>query len=102
MMAMMGMTPWDMMMASGMCGKGAMGAMGCGGCKGGGCKGGGGGSSPAAKPGDWICPNCGDLVFARRTECKMCGTPNPGGPGMALGGGGGAGGGGAAAAAGGG
>merc|ERR1712187_148457 len=26
------------------------------------------------KAGDWLCPNCGDLVFASRVECKMCGT----------------------------
>mmetsp|Transcript_32516 Transcript_32516/g.101438 ORF Transcript_32516/g.101438 Transcript_32516/m.101438 type:complete len:241 (-) Transcript_32516:65-787(-) len=26
-----------------------------------------------SKPGDWICPMCGDLVFAKRTSCNMCG-----------------------------
>merc|ERR1711862_700472 len=25
------------------------------------------------KPGDWICPMCGDLVFARRDNCGVCG-----------------------------
>jgi len=33
-----------------------------------------GGSAPSeAKPGDWMCPVCGDLVFAKRTSCNMCG-----------------------------
>ena len=26
-----------------------------------------------ARPGDWICPNCGDLVFASKSACTMCG-----------------------------
>lgn len=44
---------------------------------GGGC---GGGKAPqGGKPGDWICPNCGDLVFASRNACKMCGTQKVGG-----------------------
>uniref|UniRef100_A0A7S2JMX8 RRM domain-containing protein n=1 Tax=Zooxanthella nutricula TaxID=1333877 RepID=A0A7S2JMX8_9DINO len=34
------------------------------------------------KPGDWICHNCGDLVFASRTECKSCGTAKPAGAGI--------------------
>eukprot|EP00747_Dinoflagellata_sp_TGD_P138187 gnl/TRDRNA2_/TRDRNA2_175757_c0_seq7.p1 gnl/TRDRNA2_/TRDRNA2_175757_c0~~gnl/TRDRNA2_/TRDRNA2_175757_c0_seq7.p1 ORF type:complete len:296 (+),score=66.01 gnl/TRDRNA2_/TRDRNA2_175757_c0_seq7:51-890(+) len=25
------------------------------------------------KPGDWYCPMCGDLVFAKRQSCNMCG-----------------------------
>merc|ERR1712217_557300 len=29
------------------------------------------------KPGDWYCPSCGDLQFARNSECRKCGTPNP-------------------------
>mmetsp|Transcript_39526 Transcript_39526/g.83589 ORF Transcript_39526/g.83589 Transcript_39526/m.83589 type:complete len:718 (+) Transcript_39526:114-2267(+) len=30
-------------------------------------------------PGDWVCPNaeCGDLVFARNNQCRMCGTTRP-------------------------
>merc|ERR1719424_676975 len=24
------------------------------------------------KPGDWICPDCGDLVFAKNDACRMC------------------------------
>lgn len=35
----------------------------------------GGKKAPRAKPGDWICSNCGDLVFASRDACKLCGTP---------------------------
>merc|ERR1719401_1973555 len=30
-------------------------------------------SSTSAKPGDWYCPMCGDLVFAWRESCNMCG-----------------------------
>merc|ERR1712110_924657 len=30
------------------------------------------------KPGDWNCPNCGDLVFGSKDACRMCGTPKPG------------------------
>merc|ERR1712118_95071 len=25
------------------------------------------------KPGDWWCPQCGDLVFSTKTTCRMCG-----------------------------
>mmetsp|Transcript_86270 Transcript_86270/g.180501 ORF Transcript_86270/g.180501 Transcript_86270/m.180501 type:complete len:414 (+) Transcript_86270:450-1691(+) len=31
------------------------------------------------KPGDWVCPECNDLQFARNTQCRKCGMPNPGG-----------------------
>jgi len=27
--------------------------------------------------GDWNCPSCGDLNFARNKQCRKCGTPNP-------------------------
>jgi len=29
------------------------------------------------KPGDWVCPQCEDLQFARNTECRLCSTPKP-------------------------
>jgi len=29
------------------------------------------------KPGDWWCPTCGDLQFAKNTQCRKCATPNP-------------------------
>jgi len=35
-----------------------------------------------ARPGDWTCPACGDLVFASRSACKMCGTIKPAERGM--------------------
>lgn len=36
-------------------------------------------AAPAAggKPGDWNCPACGDLQFARNTACRRCGAANP-------------------------
>ena len=37
----------------------------------------GGGTKP--KPGDWWCPMCGDLVFASRSVCNMCGYSGGGG-----------------------
>lgn len=43
------------------------------------CKPSDGGS--ATKPGDWICPMCGDIVFAKRAHCNMCGF---GGMGLAV------------------
>lgn len=49
---------------------------------GGGCGGCGYGKSSNnqnMKPGDWFCPACGDLVFASRSACKMCGAPKPAG-----------------------
>jgi len=30
------------------------------------------------KPGDWICPDCGKMMFARRRFCMDCSTPRPG------------------------
>merc|ERR1712151_101296 len=30
-----------------------------------------------AKPGDWYCGMCGDLVFASRGACYMCGYAGP-------------------------
>lgn len=33
----------------------------------------GGGSAQEAKPGDWICPMCNDLQFARNMSCRTCG-----------------------------
>jgi len=30
-----------------------------------------------AKPGDWMCPCCGDHQFARNQHCRRCNTPNP-------------------------
>jgi len=32
---------------------------------------------PALKPGDWNCPSCNDLQFARNSKCRKCNTPNP-------------------------
>ena len=29
------------------------------------------------RPGDWDCPACNDIQFARNTECRMCGEPRP-------------------------
>lgn len=29
------------------------------------------------KPGDWTCPQCGDLQFARNSSCRMCSAPKP-------------------------
>merc|ERR1711953_1655073 len=29
------------------------------------------------KPGDWLCENCGDLVFSSKMACNLCGTPKP-------------------------
>lgn len=45
----------------------------------------------AARAGDWNCPKCGDLQFARNTQCRQCGEPKADGGGGS-GGGGGAGG----------
>lgn len=48
--------------------------------------GGKGPAPPGGKPGDWTCPNCGDLVFASKFACKMCGTPKNSGMGGGMGG----------------
>eukprot|EP00277_Geminigera_cryophila_P031614 CAMPEP_0173062362 /NCGR_PEP_ID=MMETSP1102-20130122/3771_1 /TAXON_ID=49646 /ORGANISM="Geminigera sp., Strain Caron Lab Isolate" /LENGTH=486 /DNA_ID=CAMNT_0013929015 /DNA_START=1304 /DNA_END=2764 /DNA_ORIENTATION=+ len=34
-----------------------------------------------SKPGDWTCNNCGELVFAFRSACRICRTSNPEGAG---------------------
>merc|ERR1711957_498329 len=34
-------------------------------------------SSAQLRPGDWICPGCGDHQFARNEECKQCQTAKP-------------------------
>jgi len=67
--------------------KGSAGAAG-GGCGAaiGGCAA-GGGFGGDMKPGDWNCPSCQDLQFARNAMCRRCGTPRPhtlGGNGGAL------------------
>lgn len=36
---------------------------------------------PGSKPGDWICPGCNDLQFARNPVCRQCRTPRPAGAG---------------------
>jgi len=42
---------------------------------------GGGGGAGGQREGDWTCPQCGWMVFARNAECRKCGTPNPNGAG---------------------
>jgi len=66
-------------------GCGAVAGVGLGGCIGGGIAA-GGGAGGDMKPGDWICPGCGDMQFARNAMCRRCSTPRP----HALGGNGGA------------
>merc|ERR1719444_655017 len=39
--------------------------------------GGGGANKQAPKPGDWYCPNCQDLQFARNSVCRLCQPPRP-------------------------
>jgi len=53
-----------------------MGVLGNAPCGGGG-KGAGGGNGQKMKPGDWICPQCQDLQFARNAECRLCNTARP-------------------------
>merc|ERR1740130_2586574 len=77
----------DMGMGGGCMGGGMKGGM-CGGGMGGGMKG-GGGNQQNMKPGDWFCPNCNDLQFAKNNVCRKCGTPNPNPPSMKGGCGGG-------------
>lgn len=36
-----------------------------------------GGSRSTGRPGDWTCPNCGDHVYASRSNCRKCDTPKP-------------------------
>lgn len=38
---------------------------------------GGGWAPPKQKVGDWPCPACGDLQFARNTHCRRCGAEKP-------------------------
>ena len=40
---------------------------------------GGDGGPPMMMNGDWICPSCRDLQFARNAVCRKCSTPRPGG-----------------------
>lgn len=32
---------------------------------------------PWRRPGDWACPSCDDLQFAKNAACRTCGTPKP-------------------------
>jgi len=34
-------------------------------------------SAMRARPGDWVCPHCQDLVFARNQACRLCNTRKP-------------------------
>lgn len=41
-------------------------------------KGGGNGKMQfETRPGDWNCPECNDLQFARNAQCRKCGCPKP-------------------------
>merc|ERR1740121_989979 len=37
-----------------------------------------GGGKGAGRPGDWECPNCGNINFSRNRDCKQCGTSGAG------------------------
>uniref|UniRef100_A0A7S3RZ30 RanBP2-type domain-containing protein n=1 Tax=Emiliania huxleyi TaxID=2903 RepID=A0A7S3RZ30_EMIHU len=37
-----------------------------------------GGNGPGSAPGDWKCPNCGNINFAFREKCNRCNMPRPG------------------------
>merc|ERR1719434_531590 len=51
-----------------------MGGMGAGGMGG---MGGMGMRAQQQLPGDWHCPQCNDLQFARNKQCRMCGAERP-------------------------
>lgn len=57
------------------------GGFGAGGMQAGGGGGGAGnGNGQVPKPGDWYCPACNDLQFARNTNCRQCRAPKPNTP----------------------
>jgi len=62
---------WGSGGGSGGWGGGGYGSYGSGSGKGG--SGGNGTGSGRSKPGDWICPKCGDVVFSKRDTCNNCG-----------------------------
>lgn len=39
-------------------------------------------SAETPRLGDWFCPKCGDLQFARNSSCRKCSTPKPSGAGL--------------------
>jgi len=44
----------------------------------------GGGGDADMRPGDWFCPSCGDLQFARNSSCRRCGAMRPAGGGAPM------------------